>query len=240
MLFKDRLKDIYYYSTKNLAFLGLIAFLFFLLLSIKGNITLPYVGIIVSIIIMGYGLEITRDTIKGGERLPKIRPKKIITGGIKLFIITIIYFIPQEVFFIILENISGFYEIFDLNEIFLHLLDFYGMFLLDPLGFIFYIILFLLISYISIFFYEIALASLAETDEFKSAFRIKRILGKMKKVGIKRYVIRYTELIIIISFFIFLADKLIDFPIAYSLFLLIPFLLQYRAMGLIYKRYILD
>ena len=240
MIFKKRLKDIYYYSTKNLAFLALVAFLFFLLSILEGNDTIPFAKSIVSILNMGYGLEITRDTIRGGKRLPKMRPKKIIFGGVKLFIITIIYFIPQIIFFTIIKIISGFNKIFQLGDIFFHIPDFYDMFNINPVRFVFYIILFLIISYISIFFYEIALASFAETDKFMSAFRLKRIWRKIRKVGIKNYVIRYTELIILMSLFTLLADCFFDFPVIYSVILLVPFLLQYRAMGLLYKKYILN
>ena len=43
------------------------------------------------ILVMGYGLQIIKDVIDGGTRLPKIMPKKVIIFGFKGFVIRLLY-----------------------------------------------------------------------------------------------------------------------------------------------------
>ncbi len=242
MIFKDKLQDLYYYSTANVAFLVLIVMLLYSLFLFSDHfVTSPILGFIVHILITGYGLEIIRDTIKGGERLPKIRPKKIIIGGMELFVITFFYTIPQNIVLEFLTHSLGFYKIFELEELFFHGLDFYQMFLANPINFLIYIVLFLIISYISIFFYEIAISSFAETDNLLNAFKLRDIWGKIRIIGVRNYMMGYTKLILLISIFLFIVEFLNDVaPLSASLVSIIVFLLQYRSMGLVYKEYILD
>ena len=72
------IKDSYKYCTENIPFFVFVLILMFGSSFIINLVDSVIVGpVIVSILMMGYGLQVTRDIIHGGNRLPKIMPKDI-------------------------------------------------------------------------------------------------------------------------------------------------------------------
>lgn len=82
------IKDSYKYCTENIPFFVFVLILMFGSSFIINLVDSVIVGpVIVSILMMGYGLQVTRDIIQGGNRLPKIMPKDIFLFGIKGYVL---------------------------------------------------------------------------------------------------------------------------------------------------------
>ena len=236
MIFKDRIQDIYGYTTEDIKFLILILVLMIVLSFIVDYKINPFLTFFVQLIIFGYGLEITHFTINGVNRLPKLRPKQILIKAIKSLIVTSVYLIPQFLFQRVVIFFSGFNKIYELNEVFLHIGDFEVMFQIDPFHFIVYLVLFLVLAYIFFFFYEISLARLAHTNSLRSAFQIRTIIKIIRDIGFKYYVVEYTELIVIISSLLFLSSIISDFiPVLSSIIGFFVFFFEFRSIGLLYS-----
>ena len=73
------------YCLENKAFFLFVLFLLFILKLIPiyaDGYVETFASVIICVIIMGYGLQVTEDIIRGGTRLPKIMPKKVIILGL--------------------------------------------------------------------------------------------------------------------------------------------------------------
>ena len=233
MILKDRIIDLYHYATYNiysLVIIGLVLFLCYEFLSFNF-----VVGALLSIILNGYGLEITRDTIKGGNRLPKMRFKPIIKGGVKLTIIASFFWLPITYFIIILDDLVGYYIFSDIeiSDLLLNSDALVVLFQQNPVILLLCVLLFILVSYLSMFVYEMSLATLAETNSFLDAFNFKAIFKKIKSIGVKYYTIEYTELAIFIAF-LSLLSILLRLSLFSAFISVLILLLQFRIIGLIY------
>lgn len=108
------------YCLKNKPFFLLLVVLLFILASttsILDNDIFNFGTLIFSVIVTGYGLQVTHDVINDGTGLPKIMPKKVIVLGIKGFIITIVYTsIQYALLFLIAWGLN--FPLFDLEDFF--------------------------------------------------------------------------------------------------------------------------
>lgn len=236
MIVKDRILDFFHYSTKNILFLiFVIAFMYFFdfLEAVSNNTFLMF---LFSLPLAGYSLDIVKDTIKGGTQLPKINHKKIIIRGFKYSIVSYVFLIPNFVFLYLITFFTGFSFSFDFTDIIFHINEIIFDFSLDPIVFIIFFFSFCFVSYITIFFYEMSIAILADTDSLLSAFNIKEILRVINNIGFTVYILDYTELIFTISL-LWGISYFVDYLPGFStLFSILIFLIQSRAIGLIYRK----
>ena len=97
-----KLKRVWDYCSYNKPFFAFIAVLMFIIglissyasdyLSLDWRMVVDW---IISILLTGYGLSITRDRINHGYRLPKIIPKDVLILGIKGSIVYTVYIAGQ-------------------------------------------------------------------------------------------------------------------------------------------------
>lgn len=198
---------------------------------------------IVSILIMGYGLQIIEDVINGGTRLPKIMPKKVVIFGLKGMVIQIFYVLIQVGLLYLISVNLNFPATFNIEEFFL---DYHNTLLLlfrhDLGSFIIFTLSGFAISYVTIFFMELSLARLADGGQLRKSFNFPRIKRAIDIIGWKNYTIGYSKIILVIVVFSFL-NKFFD-PyyglnvVIGSLSLFISFIVEYRGMGNVYKIYV--
>ena len=167
------------------------------------------------ILVMGYGLQIIKDVIDGGTRLPKIMPKKVIIFGLKGFVI--------EEFFLEYYN--------TIRLIFNH----------DAVSCIIFVISGFVITYVTSFFMELSLARLADGGQLRKSFNFRRIKHAIDVIGWKNYTIGYSKIIFIIIVFSHIEiffDQFQGFNVVTGvLSLFIIFIIEYRGMGNVYKVY---
>lgn len=237
------IKKSFEYCTQNKLFFISILLLFFLiqiLIDLLGNSIIG--SIIMSLIMMGYGLEITHDIIHGGTRLPKIMPKKIISFGINGNIVFLFYTLIQG-FLLSIVSTGLHFPIFELEEIFIRYNETFTLFMThDTASFAIFIITGIIIVYITVFFMELALARLADGGKLKNAFDFKKIKRAIDIIGWRDYSIDYTKIIFSIIFLTFL--KLYEIPIAAvdsavdAVLWFLIFIIEYIGIGHIYKVYV--
>lgn len=232
------------YCLENKWFFLFVLILFFILeyiVNVFNDSHYMIVTIIASIILSGYGIQIIQDIINGGTRLPKIMPKKVIVFGIKGMIIRLFYMLIQVILLAIVSTFIDF-PVFDVEEFFL---DFHHTVLLffhhDVTSFIIFTISGFIISYVTIFFMELSLAKLADGGQLRNSFNFSRIKHAIDIIGWRRYTIAYTKIILVIIIF-YNINMLVDpYPIFNvvigCLSLFIPFIVEYRGMGIVYKVY---
>lgn len=195
-------------------------------------------SILVFIVVSGYGMAITKSRINHGVRLPKIVITDIIVMGIKSGIIMLIYLSIQSLFLTVVSRALGF-PAFNLVK---YLLDWPGtlnmLFYHEPVSTILFIVLELVLFYITAFFMEIALAKLADTGNMISALDILSIKRNIDVIGWKNYTKRYTSIILAIvilsylisfDFHLTLIDSLIDMFLSFLIFVT-----QYLGIGAVY------
>lgn len=231
------------YCTANKSFLLLVVLLLMSLLFYHQHYDDLIVEILVEtvilILVMGYGLQITSDIINHGKRLPKIMPKKIIKLGIKSLIITFIYFSIQI-------TILGFiaselhFPYFELEEIVLDSHEIFNLFYThDPVNTVFFIILSLIATYLTVFFMEMALAQMADGGKLINSFNPVYLTKIINKIGFRRYALDYTMVIISMAILTYINILIYDIPYV-NLFLrtfviLMILVIEYGAIGLIYR-----
>ncbi|WP_458456145.1 DUF4013 domain-containing protein [Methanobrevibacter sp.] len=222
----------------------LLLLLLFLILEISTDIyaKLIITPFILLFIISGYGLQVIHDVINGGVRLPRILPKKMISYGIKGFIVFFFYIFIQMFVMMLITNYLHFPE-FDLEDIFLefgrtvHL--FYSH---DILSFVIFIVSGFLIVYLTTFFMELALAKLADGGSLKDAFNFRLIKHAIDIIGWGNYIRDYSAIlfsIIVLSFFNLMLSPYAHINvIAGTITDFLIFIIEYRGMGLIYDEYL--
>jgi len=97
-------KRVWDYSTYNIPFL---LFVFILILASNtitdfffrelDNTMAMIIQFMFNIVLWGYGMQITRDRINGGKRLPKLLPKVMLSLGVKLVIVSSVYVYVQGI-----------------------------------------------------------------------------------------------------------------------------------------------
>lgn len=236
------IKGSYKYATENIYFFLFIFFLM-LVLAVSLNFEDSY-GIwevIVTVFIMGYGLQVTKDVIDGGSELPKINLKKIILLGVKGIVVFLFYISIQGLILYRIASYLNFPE-FELEDALVHLqetLDF--IFKNDPLSCIIFYISGFIVAYALAFFMELALARLADGGDLKNAFNFPRIKRAIDIIGWRVYTKEYSKIvlsIVIITVFDqavdanWIVENILDI-ICY----LWMFIIHFRGMGVIYKMY---
>jgi hypothetical protein len=247
MIIVDFIKIAYNYCSFNKAFLILILSLMAIsnylskVFITDGNLLTAFsMRAIFLFIFWGYGLQITEDVVLGGERLPKILPRKILRFGVKGVTAYLFYIMIQIVLLSIISVNFGF-PIVGASDL---LLDLNGIASLyyahNPKDFIIFIILDFIITYITVFFMEIGLARITDNENLRDAFNFKQIWETIKIIGIKKYSIEYTYIIlsiVIITFFKNFFDLLPYLNFVTDLFLeLLLFVIEFMSIGLIYRK----
>ena len=195
----------------------------------------------ITVFIYGYGMAITKDTIRNGEKLPIIKLKQCTFYGIKTFILMSIYtFIEGYLLF-------GLSRIFLLPEFHLkfalsHIMDTLKMYYMyNPVSTVEFIICSIIITYIVAFFMEISLARLADGGRIIDAFNILSIKNCIDTIGWRHYTVDYTKIMISIAILAYL-----QYGIDYFGFLsnildliigLLIFIIEFIGIGMIYKDY---
>ncbi len=149
------------------------------------KITLLFIVLIVAIFEAGYVFRIIVDTIQGSNKLPKFNNlKSMFFQGISELVLLFIYFSIPIVFF----------GIFYFN--FLMSMNFDT---LPILADIYLIIILSLTVLIYVFFPAVLLHRAHHEGSFRSSFEFIKIYHKIKSIGLKRLVVVYLGLFIIVS-----------------------------------------
>lgn len=256
-LFKNAL----YYPTKDLNKLLILGVFFiimgiFNILQVFGISAVNYIGadivliissvltIVIGLIINGYGLSITKETIFNSEELPEFNWGKNIVDGLKIVILYIVYYIIPFLITIILGYATGafeyIYQIMSYSVMYgsaaipqsLAYSAFGSIMGAALVGIILFIIFTLLL--------EIAMAKLAETDNLGAAINMKDVFNEIGNIGWGNYII-WIILLIIISIIIGFVGAFIQFiPFIGFIIVLLVFtpyirIFSSRALGLIYN-----
>ena len=200
-----------------------------------------FAALIISVLVMGYGLQVIEDVINGGTRLPKIMPKKVVIFGIKGFIIHLVYFM-LELFLLEIIAMNLDFPVFELEEF---ILDYNNTIMLifnhDIVSFTIFMISGFIITYVVTFFMELSLARLADGGQLRKSFNFPRIKHAIDIIGWKNYTIGYTKIILIIVVFSHI-NKFFDPYDGLNIIIgmlssFIIFIVEYRGMGIVYKAY---
>jgi len=259
-LYKDSLsyptKDIDKFLTLGVLFFldGIVSLLPSIAIALNQNLATQIlyfisniVGFIVIIIAIGYAFSIAKNTIFDSP-MPSIEIIKNIIDGIKVSIISIIYYtIPFSVTLIIAYFSGVLNGVIDLSLIYLN----YGPEVmshidhLSPLDFnmdilISVVVIGFILFLLATLFLPVAIARFAETNTVKSSLNFKGILEDISKITWNKYLIRliFFPIILMIVFIISLVVLIIPF-IGVILFFLTfsPFITIFssRTLGLTYR-----
>ena len=213
------------------------------------------VGIIILLIVSGYSLKVTRESILGVSDLPAFEWVKNIIDGLKLLVVEIAYYIIPLIITIVMFYVTGLFEKF--AQLMLYSMQasllasqnatapaipqelvtglVFDAFLVGIIAFIVFVL--------ATLFLMIASARLAETEKLAEAFNCKEIFGDIAKIGWGKYIVWFILLYLIVFVISLVMGALqsipfIGFIIALVTMLLVPpFILLFtaRATGLIYK-----
>jgi len=260
---KNIFKDSLNYSTKDWDKLLTLGVLFFIggllslfptigialnnpiltqLLTTIGNI----VALIVVLIAMGYALLVVRDTINDFNEIPELNLIKNIFDGIKVFFVSVIYYVIALVIVTLIAIGTG--VINNVGRIILIYLT-YGPDAVIPSSIlansgdiiVIIIIIWIILVLISTLFLAIALSRMAKTDSIKAAFELSNIFADILKIGWMNYIILAILHMVILAIFFVIAIIISIIPFigfVTVLLLIIPFLIIFnsRTLGLIYKK----
>ena len=198
-------------------------------------------SMIITLLIYGYGLVITKDTIRDGEKLPKIKIKECCIYGIKSMIMITIYTTIEgfALFFISRGfNLPEFKLKFALSHIMETLKLFY---VTNPISTFEFIICSIIITYIIAFFMEISLARLADGGKLLGAFNLASIKRCIDTIGWRHYTSDYTKIMLSITILAYLQYgidhfKFMNGVVDLTIGLLI-FIIEFIGIGKIYKEY---
>ena len=207
------IKKSFEYSTYNIFFFIFVLILMFLCQILSDIVDSVLVGFsLMCLIMMGYGLQVTRDVINGGVRLPKIMPFQTLIFGVKGSIISLFYYFIQTFLLFLISVNLNFPDSFNIKEFFLNYSK--TMYLFrhhDPVSFTIFV-----------------LSSI-----------IKRVIDI---IGWRSYIIDYTKIILSIIILTFLLnhpvlrfeilDNLLD-----AVFFFLIFIVQYIGIGQIFSQY---
>ena len=220
MIFLDLIKTSFKYAFANKIALAFIFILIIIWITTVDTFRNTGYGDIIyaffSLIFIGYGMEVTRDVIKGGKKLPKIRPKFIFISAIKGIIVYGVYMAILSVVFWIL-NIFTYFPQLPLDQIFLSPMEIFKDFSGDMNYFAVFVIITFILTYSIMFFSKIAFASVAETGNILDGFNFKRIIYVISKIGVRDYIIGYTCILFLNTLLLFISDCTFDNMMIFSL-----------------------
>lgn len=236
------IKGSFEYCVENKLFFSFLLILFFLTQYLLDLITYKIIAeILFSLIFFGYGLQVTQDIIDGGNRLPKITPKKIINFGIKGYLVFAFYILIQSIFLILVSSCLNFPAV-DAEELILEYNETIHLFMAhDWVSFIIFVASTFFIVYVTSFFMELALARLADGGNLKNAFNFPKIKRAIDVIGWKKYAWGYTKIILSV---VILSD-LLRYNIPFSIMDILVdtvlsfliFVIQFMGIGNVYKVY---
>ena len=238
------IKKSFEYSTYNIFFFIFVLILMFLCQILSDIVDSVLVGFsLMCLIMMGYGLQVTRDVINGGVRLPKIMPFQTLIFGVKGSIISLFYYFIQTFLLFLISVNLNFPDSFNIKEFFLNYSK--TMYLFrhhDPVSFTIFVLSSIIVVYITVFFMEIALGSLADDGKLENSFNFRKIKRVIDIIGWRSYIIDYTKIILSIIILTFLLnhpvlrfeilDNLLD-----AVFFFLIFIVQYIGIGQIFSQY---
>ena len=258
-LYKDSLS----YPTKDIDKLLTLGVLFFLdgIISLLPSLTIALnqilvtqilyfisnlVGFIVIIIAIGYAGSIAKNTITNSD-MPSIEIIKNIIDGLKLIIISIIYYIVPFSLTLLIAYFAGVLNgLIDLSLIYLN----YGpevMSYIDHLSHLTFnigiminiVIIGIILFFLATLILPVAIARFADTNTIKSSLNFKEIFEDISRITWKKYLINLVlfPVILVIILIIALVVLIIPFIGVIIFFLaLLPFLVIFspRTLGLIY------
>ena len=215
-------------------------FLFECLLNEVGGL-MKSTSLIVLLVVLGYGLKVTQDVINGGTSLPKIKLNELVNFGLKGIVVYTFYLTIQASALGLISLLFHFPE-FDLEEMIINLHETISLFFEhDPVSFILFIILGLLIVYGTIFFMAIALALLADGGKLKDAFDFPRIKDIIGVIGWKEYAADYTKIVAAVVILVLINGYFAHYGI-FGIIIgvitdMLAFTVEYRGIGNIYREY---
>ena len=240
-----KLKKVFEYCSYNVVFFIFICLIIFLLNSIPdysknyfNSDIQNIIGILILILLNGYGMIIARDRINHGYRLPKIIPRDVINLGVKS---TIVYgfFTLIQTALLYLTSMAFDLPRFDLHHLLLNYNETINMFFTNSPEFLLtFIFAGGLVFYFTTFFAEVSLARLADTKSFFAAFNFPAIWRSIKIFGFRNYIRDYTSLIlaiVILTFiqYISLPDIMLE-NLWKMIFGFLIFATQYLGIGAVY------
>ena len=195
----------------------------------------------ITVFIYGYGMVITKDTIRNGEKLPKIFPKECFIYGIKSLLVISIYSTVQSLLLMDLAR-RFYFPQFEIKHALTNIFETLSMFYVDnPMLTVEFIVLSLMVTYIFVFFMEISLARLADGGKLLDSFNLLAIKRCIDIIGWRNYTIDYTRILLSITILAYIQygitilgffDYIIDMVIG-----LMIFIIEYIGIGVIYKQY---
>ncbi len=197
-----------------------------------------FINGIVSVVILGYGVLITKDRINHGHKLPRIVVKDVLVLGIKSLFVYIAFFLIQTLVFTITSQIFDI-PMFDLEDLLMNFEDTVHMFVVNEA---FHSLIFVVVGglafYVTTFFVEISLAMLADTNSLLLSFNLVSLSKKIRVIGFKTYILDCTSIIlaiIILSYLqhiaipIFWLDQIWETVLGFLIFAT-----QYLGIGALY------
>ncbi len=211
------------------------------LIELEYQLPLIILSIIFSILIYGYGLVITKDTIRDGKKLPKIKIKECSICGIKSLIMISIYSSIEGLSLYLISRCFSLPE-FQLKFALSHIMQTLRLFYIhNPVSTFEFIICSLIVTYIVAFFMEISLARLADGGSLLGAFNLTSIKRCIDTIGWRHYTSDYTKIMLSITILAYLQYgidhfKLMNGVVDLTIGLLI-FVIEFIGIGKIYKDY---
>lgn len=237
------IKETFEYCAENKPFFVFLMILLFIcnfLMDLTDStIVIPF---IISLLMFGYGLQVTQNIIGGGTTLPKILPKKVLIYGVKGYLVGLFYLLIQSAALVAVAQCLHFPP-FEMEEFILNYDESLHLLLNHDLisGAIF-VISGILIVYVTTFFMELAIARLADGGRLKEAFNFSKIKRAIDIIGWRNYFKDYTKLVFSIIFLSFLIQIQIPIDIletiADTFFNFLIFAIEFVCVGHIYKVYI--
>lgn len=232
------------YSLKNKWFFifVLVQFMIFETITHVVGGLLESTSLIVLLIVLGYGLKITQDVIRGGKSLPRIKLNELINFGLK-GIVVYTFYLTVQVSVLGLISILLDFPIFELEEFILNISETIALlYEHNPVNFIIFILLSLITVYVTVFFMEIALAILADGGKLKKSFEFSRIRDIISTIGWNHYAIDYTKIVLAIVILISIRCLLDSYGVLSFIICVITdilaFVVEYRGIGNIYREYL--
>ena len=209
--------------------------------TIKYKLIFYPMAFLVTLFMYGYGLAITKDTIRNGEKLPIIKLKQCTVFGIKASIMITLYSFIEG--FLLYDLSTRFYlPEFHLKFAASHLIETLKLYYWhNPVSTIEFIIVSIMITYIVAFFLEISLARLADGGRLLGAFNILSIKRCIDTIGWRHYTADYTKIMLSITILAYLQygiDMFGFFNWVFDLIIgLMIFAIEFVGIGMIYQEY---
>ena len=209
--------------------------------TIKYKIIFFTLALLATVFMYGYGLAITKDTIRNGEKLPIIKLKQCTVFGIKASIMMTIYSLIEG--FLLYDLSTRFYlPEFHLRFAVSHLIETLKLYYWhNPVSTVEFIIVSIMVTYIVAFFMEISLARLADGGRLLGAFNILSIKRCIDTIGWRHYTVDYTKIMLSIAILAYLQYGIDMFGFFNWIFDLIIglfiFAIEFIGIGKIYQEY---